>query len=102
MIVVCEFNERLIGFASLETNSHLDLMFVHPQHHRQGIASALYATLKAWADTQGISRIFTEASLTALPFLEKQGFEVIGRQTVVCDGVALDNYRMEKSLITSS
>lgn len=102
MVLICERDGRLAGFAAMEANGHLDLMFVHPQHHRQGIASTLYSTLEAWAGTQGIRRIFTEASLTALPFFEKQGFEVIERQTVVRNGIAFGNFRMKKNLLANS
>lgn len=97
-VAVCEMDEGIGGFASMGANGHLDFMFVHPEHLRRGIASMLYSHLETWADAQGIERIYTEASLTAKPFFEKQGFAVIVRQTVERNDVTLNNFRMEKWL----
>lgn len=100
MVAVYEMDDDTIaGFASMNEHGHLDFMYVHPEHLHQGIASTLYWYLEAWAGAQGIHRIFTEASLTSMPFFEKQGFEVIKRQSVECDGISLDNFRMEKHLL---
>ena len=52
----------------------------------------------AEARRQGIARLFVEASLTARPFFERYGFTELARQTVVCRGVEMDNYRMELAL----
>lgn len=98
MVAVCEMDECIGGFASMGADGHLDFMFVHPEHLRRGIASMLYSYLETWADAQGIERIYTEASLTAKPLFEKQGFAVIARQTVERNDVTLDNFRMEKWL----
>lgn len=101
-VVVCEMEEQLTGFAAMQADGYLDLLFVDPLYHRQRIATHLYRTLETWAAQRGIRKMFTEASLTALPFFEKQGFEVIERQTVERRGISLDNFRMKKTLLLSS
>lgn len=98
IVAVCEMNGEIAGFSGMETDGHLDMLFVHPHHLRRGVASALYRYLENWAKAKGLVRIFTEASLTANPFFEKQGFEVIERQTVARNGIGLDNFRMQKKL----
>ena len=97
-VVICESGSRIAGFASMENNGHLDLMYVHPESMRQGVATRLYEDLEDWARGQSILRVFTEASLTALPFFQKMGFKTVARQSVERNGVTLDNFRMEKYL----
>src|SRR5262249_40970432 len=85
-----------IGFSDLEPGGHIDMMFVHPCHQGVGVATALLETVEAAARELGLSRLFTEASITARPFFEARGFRVVTPQRVAIRGVALLNYRMDK------
>jgi len=87
-----------VGFADLEPNGHLYMMFVHPAHQRAGIASALLNAIEIAARAQGLSEIFTEASITARAFFERRGFSIVTAQLVEKRGRHLRNYRMEKFL----
>jgi hypothetical protein len=42
--------------------------------------------------------LFTEASITARPFFEAEGFVVLSPQVVISRGVEFVNYRMERVL----
>lgn len=86
------------GFTDLEPNGHLDMLFVHPAYNGKGVASALLHTVEEAAGKQNLPRIFTEASITAKPFFEKQGFTVITSQLVEIRGQVLQNFQMEKRL----
>jgi len=90
--------ESLAGFADLEGSGHLDMMYVHPAHQRRGVASALLECAEASARARGISRIFTEASITARPFFTRRGFRTVAPNTVDVRGVRMSNFRMEKLL----
>ncbi|WP_028752797.1 GNAT family N-acetyltransferase [Rhizobium leucaenae] len=87
-----------IGFADLLPDGLLDMMFVHPDYQGIGAASLLLATVETEAKRLGLSRIFTEASLTARPFFERRGFRVLASQTVEKRGQMLENFWMEKCL----
>jgi putative acetyltransferase len=97
-VIVCEVGARIAGFASLEANGHLDLLYVHPEFERRGVASKLCEHLEEWAMRNGIGRMFTEASITARPFFERRGFRVTRRQTVHPQGVPMSNFCMERTL----
>ncbi|WP_227875790.1 GNAT family N-acetyltransferase [Kushneria konosiri] len=86
------------GFASLTEGGHLDMLFVSPDHQRCGVASALLMTAEQAVRQRGMNRMTTEASLTALPFFEAQGFEIVKAQAIERRGQVLRNYRMEKAL----
>ncbi|SEI13680.1 Acetyltransferase, GNAT family [Rhizobium tibeticum] len=95
---IAEAADLPIGFADLESDGHLDMMFVHPGHQGIGAATALLRTIEAEARALGLSRIFTEASLTARPFFQRRGFVVLTCQSVEKRGQALANFRMRKLL----
>ncbi len=87
-----------IGFTDLKADGCLDMMFVDPDYQGRGVASLLLATVEQAARKQGLSRIFTEASLTARPFFERNGFLVVTTQQVQKRGQTFINFLMEKSL----
>lgn len=95
---VASLGGAVVGFSDLEADGHLDMMFVDPAHQGRGIASRLLATVEAAARADSLTRIFTEASITARPFFERRGFRLIAAQTVAIRGQALTNFRMEKLL----
>ncbi len=93
---VAEIDGRIAGFADLEPDGHVDMMYVHPDFNGRGVANALFARIEAAAAELKLWRLYTEASITAKPFFEKKGFRVISAQTVHVRGQDLVNYRMEK------
>jgi putative acetyltransferase len=97
-VMVAEAGGRLIGFAELEPDGHIDRFYVSADHQRRGVGRALLAALVAEARRSGIVRLFTEASITARPFFERQGFAMLAPQVVTCRGEEFVNYRMERLL----
>jgi putative acetyltransferase len=95
---VAEHDFETVGFITFEPNGHLDHLYVHRHFQRQGVASALFRRIEEEAVSRGITRIFTEASITARPFFEQMGFQVIAPQNVAVRGVSFLNFRMEKFL----
>lgn len=89
---------QLAGFADLEADGHLDMMFVSPDVKGQGVASLLYEAVEKQAIRQKNARIYVEASLSARGFFERKGFDVIEAQWVERNQLILKNYRMEKRL----
>lgn len=95
---VAQVGPKIVGFIELEGQDHLDMMYVHPAHQRQGVATALLNHLESAAREFGASRLRTEASITARPFFERRGFRLIAERTVVLRGQSFINYRMTKPL----
>ena len=95
---IAEIDGVIAGFTDLESDGHIDMMFVHPDYQGRGIAAALLGKVESEAARLGLKRLFSEASITARPFFERKGFRVIAPQTVTVCGCDLTNYRMEKYL----
>lgn len=98
LVLVCEIEGRVAGFAGLEKNGHLDLLYVHPEYAQRGVGSNLCGYLEKWANRNKIVRVFTEASVTARPFFERRGFRAIREQTMLVQGVRISNFYMERTL----
>jgi len=91
-----EINGKLGGFITTDAPGHIDLLYVHPDYQRMGVATALLELLVADAGTRGITGLHTEASRTARPFFEQAGFRLVSAQTVTRNGVALEHFVMER------
>ncbi|MCD2491569.1 GNAT family N-acetyltransferase [Lacrimispora sp. NSJ-141] len=85
-------NEMIVGFGDIDKTGYLDRLFVHKDHQRKGIASAICDELECAA---GGAKITTEASVTAKPFFEKRGYQVVKEQQIERQGILLTNYVME-------
>jgi putative acetyltransferase len=95
-VAVAEVDGALAGFAELEEDGHIDRFYVSADHQRRGVGRALMDALIAEARRLGVGRVFSEVSITARPFFEAHGFQVITPQTVVARGVEFLNYRMAR------
>jgi DNA-binding transcriptional LysR family regulator/N-acetylglutamate synthase-like GNAT family acetyltransferase len=96
--LVAEADGRIVGFVELTVEGHIEMLYCHKDHQGEGVGSALLAGLERMARDLGLAQLGTDASLTARPFFEARGFQVIGRQEVELRGQCLVNFAMTKSL----
>ncbi|MBD1385529.1 GNAT family N-acetyltransferase [Mucilaginibacter rigui] len=89
---------EITGFSSLTHNGHVDMLFVHRNHQGKGVAKLLLTEIEQVAKNKKFSIITTDASITARPVFEHFGFNVVAPQTIMVDGVELNNFKMAKSL----
>lgn len=99
--LVAEEGGEVVGFAELEGDGHLDMLYVREDTVGRGVGRKLYQAVEREAQRLGLERIFTEASTTAHRFFERQGFRVVREQTVLRRGVTMTNFSMEKPLSPS-
>ena len=95
-VFVAEAEGALAGFVRADADGLVDLLYVHPQQLRRGVASALLDVGCDWARMQGARRFETHASRAARPFFAAKGFRVVCEQSVERNGVSLRNYLMIK------
>lgn len=82
----------IVGFGDIDKNGYLDHLFVHANHQREGIATAICNQLEHAVPGD----ITTHASITARPFFEKRGYQVTKEQQVERQGIFLTNFVMRK------
>lgn len=88
--LVAEWDGVIVGFADLRQDGYLDRLYVHRNYQGRGIAAALLEALPG--------AVLTHASITARPFFERQGWQVVRAQQVERHGVKLTNFVMEKAV----
>ena len=91
--LIAEIDGNIVGFGSMTDAGCLDLLYIHKDFQRKGLATKLCDELE-----RGFSVVVTQASVTAKPFFEKRGYSVMTGQTVERSGVKLKNYKMQKIL----
>jgi GNAT superfamily N-acetyltransferase len=86
----------IVGFANLDGDDYVDQLYVHKDLLRKKIATRLVAEIERESRARGAARLWTEASITARKFFERQGFAVLQAQRVTYNGQTFDNFAMEK------
>jgi putative acetyltransferase len=96
--LVAERGGEVVGFAELEGDGHLDMIYCRRDAVGSSVGSLLYTAVEERAGGLSTGRIFTQASITARPFFERHGFTVLRQNSVVGHGVELTNFSMQKVL----
>ena len=95
---VATVNGEVAGFSDVDDHGYVDMLFVAPKHQRKGVAFLLLREAERRARETRATSLTVNASITALPFFERQGFVVEEKQENVRQGVMLVSYRMRKVL----
>lgn len=96
--LVAELDNKIVGYISLKSNDYLDLLYVHKNYQRQGIANKLYDEIEKQAIRNNSTSLHADVSKTAKPFFEKMGFKVVKTQSNKIKGIEVVNYKMIKQI----
>ena len=108
LTILAEAKGELVGFASLrddpkvKDNKQLDMLYVAPDHARQGIGKALLDVMELLARQRGADALTADASEVAREFFLRFGYEMQARNTVMRADEWLVNTTMKKSLKAES
>ncbi|MDK1724848.1 GNAT family N-acetyltransferase [Dellaglioa algida] len=82
---------KVVGFSKIDEDGQIDLLYVSSLMIRQQIGTRLLAGLTNYQRRYLQTKIQSvDASITAVPFFEQQGFKVVRQQ---------NNYRRQQNLI---
>lgn len=96
--IIAEIDDAVVGFGDMDQSGYLDRLYVHCNHQRKGIATAIVNALEQQALASGIFSFTTYASITAKPFFKQHGYHIIRENKVVRSDVELTNYLMMKDI----
>ena len=102
LTLVVQIEGEYLGFASLQDNKIIDMLFVHPYYAGEGVGTALVAALEKIATARGSETISANASDTAKEFFEKHGYTATQRNSVPRDDQWLSNTTMVKKLVAAA
>ena len=86
------------GFASLDGNERLEMLYVHPAAAGLGVGTMLVDALEKLAAARGAKRLTAEVSDSAHDFFKARGFVAQQRNTVTVGDEWLANTTMQKQL----
>ena len=89
---------RMVGFSSMNKDGYLHSMFVHKDWQGKGVATQLLSEVERIAKQLEVAEITSEVSLTARPFFEKKGYEIVKIQKYRANKLELTNFVMRKLL----
>lgn len=98
IMVAVDNRDRPVGYVLVQTDGHVDHLYLHPHHTRRGLAERLLDAAETFARSQSAERLFSEASDLARPVFERAGYKMTHRRDLSIDGVAIHNWAMEKPL----
>lgn len=69
-----------VGFSHIVPDvGELHAVYVHPDHARSGVGSALLAELEGYARGYGLTKLTLQSSLNAVGFYERAGYNQTNR-----------------------
>ena len=93
---IAELNGQVVGFADLQSDGYIDHFFCHSEYQGFGVGRALMEHILAIGSSEGVSRFYSEVSLTARAFYEHLGFNVVRETQLEVKNEKLTNFVMEK------
>lgn len=97
-LVAMDADGRPLGFVDLESDGHIDLLYVAPDAGGRGLGRALLEAAERQARDAGLVRLYAEASERARATFEAAGFGVTARRDFEVAGVPIHNWAVEKAL----
>lgn len=95
--VVADSGKEIVGFAVLSPTANVEMLFVHRDHLMEKVGSELMSAIFEKAKKEGMQQLTTQSSITAKPFFEKMGFEVIEEKEQQLRGVELTAFSMKRA-----
>lgn len=98
--LVAEEDGQVVGYAILnQATGEVDAAFVEPAQQGRGIARDLLRALETMARMRGLARLFLSASLNAVPFYQRAGFQSVREEVYPHrSGIGIASVFMEKPL----
>ena len=77
------FENNMVGTIATNPTNHISLLFVHSQHHRKGIAKALFNLVKKNCSANHFQEITVNSSPYAVEIYHKLGFTDTNKEQTI-------------------
>lgn len=103
VFLVAEDDRKVAGFAEASVDeADLNKLYVDPSYQHRGIAMSLSDEIDRRLRSQGVGAVYVEASVNAVPFYKRVGYEEVGthQKPITLDGISVEMTMvdMEKEL----
>lgn len=100
-VLVAEDKNKIVGFAEYETSGHIDCFYVHHEHQRKRIGTALMQRIEDELGKLYVHRLYAEVSLTARTFFANKGFQIVEERNSEYRDIIFKLILMEKYINVS-
>jgi putative acetyltransferase len=101
LTLIASLDGASVGFASLKGLADLDMLYVDPAFARRGVGTALIDALVRIAQARGVEKLSADASDSARPLFERNGFVAQRRNLVAVGDQWLGNTTMTRTFAKS-
>lgn len=96
--LIAQHSGRIAAFAQRHPQSHINMLYTHPDFSRKGIATALLEELFAAAKRDGLSELTVDASRASRALFAKAGFEGSESEWITRENVSIERFPMRMAL----
>ncbi len=99
VVYLGERDDRIVGYGALNVpDERIDAVYIHPNHHGHGVATALVEQLELSAQFHDIEDIDVVAARNAVPFYESVGYWQLDDEVTTIEDVDVVFVRMRKHI----
>ena len=82
IVLAAKYSEKIVGIIEIRNDSHIALLFVSSEYHKQGIAKALWVKAMDLCITRvsSLEKFTVNSSTFAIPVYKKMGFSICGEK----------------------
>ncbi|CZF85732.1 GNAT family N-acetyltransferase [Grimontia marina] len=93
---VAEVKGKIAGYADIQHDGLIDHFFCDMAFQGKGVGKALMQALFSEGSQSGLNLYHAHVSITARPFFERMGFNVVKEQQVNIRSAVITNFLMER------
>jgi predicted GNAT family N-acyltransferase len=93
--VLCLVDGQPVGTGRILLDGHIGRLAVLKAHRKQGYGNKILDHLELIAQEHGLTQVFLNAQVSAIPFYEKRGYKIISD---VFDDAGIPHQTMQKKL----
>jgi len=96
IVLVAKYSGKIVGIIEIRNDSHIALLFVSSEYHKQGIAKALRAKVMDLCITRvsDLEEFTVNSSTFAIPIYKKMGFSICGEKQTK-DGIVFTPMKLK-------
>lgn len=96
--LIAQHSGRIAAFAQRHPQSHINMLYTHPDFSRRGIATALLEELFATAKREGLTELTVDASRASRALFRRAGFEGSESEWITRENVSIERFPMRIQL----
>ena len=88
---------KIIGFGTRYPNNRIALLYCKGDSQRKGIGTILLHKLEEEAKAEGLTSLYTEASLISYGLFLKNDWKIIRKEKIIIKNIIFERYKMNKN-----